>query len=131
MYSVSGKLVEVGANFPMDRLVNKVENLSQAFNAENTAVQRLATGLGYSPWTVGIECTKGDLLIKAGAKEKRKEEGVLKAIKTRKENKEKLEDSIKGLSTYERREYKRKKLIEKREKRKKRILMERQLNENR
>lgn len=131
MYSVSGKLVEVGANFPMDRLVNKVENLSQAFNAENTAVQRLATGLGYSPWTVGIEGTKGDLLIRKEAKEKRKEEGVLKAIKTRKENKEKLEDSIKGLSTYERREYKRGKLIEKREKRRKRILMERQLNENR
>jgi len=113
MYSVSGKLVEVGANFPMDRLVNKVENLSQAFNAENTSVQRLATGLGYSPWTVGIEGTKGDLLIKAGAKEKRKKEGVIKAKETRKENAERLRDSLDSLSPKELYKYEIKKELEK------------------
>lgn len=117
MYSVSGKLVEVGTNFPMDRLVNKVENISQAFNSDNTAVQRIATGLGYSPWTVGIEGTKGDLKIKAEAKEKRKEEGIIKAKQTRKENAERLKDSIKGLSPEEQRSYRRGKALERREKR--------------
>jgi hypothetical protein len=130
MYSVSGKLVEVGTNFPMDRLVNKVENLSQAFNAENTTVQRLATGLGYSPWTVGIEGTKGDILIKETAKKQRKEEGVVKAAKTRRENKERLKDSIKGLSNEERMNYNKTRINERIEKRRKKILMLKKLNEN-
>jgi hypothetical protein len=94
MYSVSGKLVEATTNFPMDRLVNKVENVSQAFNSENTAVQRLATGMGYSPWTVGIEGTKGDILIKETAKATRKEEGIIKAMETR----EATKDSIRNLT---------------------------------
>ena len=117
MYSVTGKLVEVGTNFPMDRLVNKVENVSQAFNSENTAMQRLATGLGYSAWTVGIEGTKGDILIKETAKAKRKEEGILKAKEARREKAERLKDSIEGLSVPERRAYKRKIALEKRAKR--------------
>ena len=89
----------------MDRLVNKVENVSQAFNSENTAVQRLATGMGYSPWTVGIEGTKGDILIKETAKAKRKEEGLIKAKETRKEKAEKLKDSIESLSPKGKYEY--------------------------
>jgi hypothetical protein len=126
MYSVSGKLVEATTNFPMDRLVNKVENVSQAFNADNTAVQRLATGMGYSPYSVGIEGTKGDILIKETAKTKRKEEGLLKAKETRRENAERLKDSIAGLSISERREYKRKIALEKREKRREKVLEKRE-----
>jgi len=126
MYSVTGKLVEVGTNFPMDRLVNKVENVSQAFNSENTAMQRLATGLGYSPWTVGIEGTKGDILIKKEAKEERKEEGIIKAKETRRENAQKLKDSIKSLSIPERREYRLKEALKKREKRQEKALEKRE-----
>jgi hypothetical protein len=126
MYSITGSLVEAGTNFPMDRLVNKVENISQAFNSDNTAVQRIATGLGYSPWLVGIEGTKGDILIKETAKAKRKEEGIIKAKETRRENAERLKDSIKALSLPERREYKRKIALEKREKRKQKALEKRE-----
>ena len=121
MYSVSGKLVEATTNFPMDRLVNKVENVSQAFNSENTAVQRLATGMGYSPWTVGIEGTKGDILIKETAKATRKEEGKIKAAETR----EATKDSIKALRGEARINYlkeKREKKIEAR-KRKRELLL--------
>ena len=125
MYSVSGKAVEVTTNFPMDRLVNKVENISQAFNSENTAVQRMATGLGYSPWTVGIEGTKGDILIKETAKAKRKVEGIEKGKITRKENAQRLKDSIKSLPIDERIKYKRKKALEKREERIKKSLEKR------
>jgi hypothetical protein len=121
MYSVTGKLVEVGTNFPMDRLVNKVENVSQAFNSENTAMQRLATGMGYSPWTVGIEGTKGDILIKENAKAKRKEEGWEKSIITREENKIKLRDSLDKLSSDEYDNYMDKKIEEKIRKRDRRL----------
>ena len=113
MYSVTGKLVEVGTNFPMDRLVNKVENVSQAFNSENTVMQRIATAAGYSPYTVGIEGTKGDLLIKETAKAKRKEEGLIKATETRRENAIKLKDSINNLSPKEKYKYELKKEKEK------------------
>jgi hypothetical protein len=127
MYSVSGKLVEVGtATSLWIDLVNKVENVSQAFNSENTAMQRLATGMGYSPWTVGIEGTKGDILIKETAKAKRKEEGLIKAKETRKENAQKLKDSIKALSIPERRAYRLKVALEKREKRKEKALEKRE-----
>jgi hypothetical protein len=125
MYSVSGKAVEVATNFPMDRLVNKVENISQAFNSENTAVQRMATGLGYSPWTVGIEGTKGDILIKETAKEKRRVEGIEKGKITRKENAQRLKDSIRSLSPEERMEYRRAKALKKREERIKKSLEKR------
>jgi len=126
MYSVGGKLVEATTNFPMDRLVNKVENVSQAFNSDNTAVQRLAVGMGYSPWTVGIEGTKGDILIEETAKAKRKEEGIIKAKETRRENAERLKDSIASLSIPERREYRRKIALEKREKRREKALEKRE-----
>jgi hypothetical protein len=130
MYSVSGKLVEVGTNFPMDRLVNKVENVSQAFNSENTAMQRLATGMGYSPWTVGIEGTKGDILIKETAKAKRKEEGWEKSIITRETNKIKVMDSLDKLSPKEYDNYIDKKIEEKIRRRDRRLEILDKLNAN-
>ena len=124
MYSVTGKLVEVGTNFPMDRLVNKVENVSQAFNSENTVMQRIATAAGYSPYTVGIEGTKGDILIKETAKAKRKDEGIIKAIETR----EATKDSIRALRGEARVNYfkqKREKAIKARERKKELLLKKR------
>ncbi len=44
-----------GTNLPFDRLTQKYENLSNAFNEQNTYMQRLATGLGWPGWQVGIE----------------------------------------------------------------------------
>jgi hypothetical protein len=127
MYSVSGKLVEATTNFPMDRLVNKVENVSQAFNSENTAVQRLATGMGYSPWTVGIEGTKGDILIKETAKATRKEEGIIKAMETR----EATKDSIRNLTGEGRVNYIRQKREEKIKARRRKIDMIEKRNKRR
>ena len=124
MYSVTGKLVEVGTNFPMDRLVNKVENVSQAFNSENTVMQRIATAAGYSPYTVGIEGTKGDILIKETAKATRKEEGKIKAIETR----EATKDSIRALRGEARVNYfkqKREKAIKARERKRELLLKKR------
>ena len=42
-------------NLPFDRLVQKIENLSNALNDQNTYIQRIATGLGWPGYQVGIE----------------------------------------------------------------------------
>ena len=98
MYSVTGKLVEAGTNLPIDRLVNKIENVSQALNSQNQAWQRVAVTVGFTPYSVGIEDTKGDEEIRAKAKEFRKEEGKIKSKETR----ERKKDSIKNLPISER-----------------------------
>ena len=94
MYGVTGKLVEATTNIPMDRLVNKIENVSQAMNSQNKAWQRVAVGLGFTPYSVGIEDTKGDLEIRAKAKATRKEAGKTK----RKDSSQQERDSIANLS---------------------------------
>jgi hypothetical protein len=98
LYGVTGKLVEAGTNLPMDRLVNKIENVSQAMNSQNQAWQRIAVGVGFTPYSVGIEDTKGDLEIRAKAKEIRKKEGIEKGKKSRAEKAAAKKDSISKLS---------------------------------
>jgi hypothetical protein len=97
LYGVTGKFVEAGTNFPMDRLVNKVENVSQAMNSQNQAWQRVAVGLGFTPYSVGIEDSKSDLEIREKAKAIRKEEGIKKAKISRAEKKQARQDSISKL----------------------------------
>ena len=98
MYSVTGKAIEATTNLPLDRLVNKIENVSQAMNAQNAAWQRIAVGIGFTPYAIGIEETTGDVLIREKAKEIRKEEGIIKGKETRKATK----DSIRSLPMSER-----------------------------
>jgi hypothetical protein len=93
MYSIVGKGVEATTNLPMDRLVSKIENVSQAMNSKNQAWQRVMVGMGWSPFTVGIGDTQGDIDIKANAKVQRKEEGKISA----KEKRTALKDSIASL----------------------------------
>jgi len=97
MYSVTGKATEAFTNVPLDRLVNKIENVSQAMNAQNKAWQRVAVGVGFTPYTIGIEETPGDILIREKAKEIRKEEGLIKSRETR----ERTKDSIRNLPLQE------------------------------
>jgi hypothetical protein len=111
MYSIVGKGVEATVNFPMERLVNKVENTSQMFNSQNQAWQRVMLGLGWNPRSVGIEETGGDVAIEAKAKEVRKEEGEIKGAETR----ERTKDSIRALPMVERMRIKREAAIKRRE----------------
>ena len=134
MYGVTGKLVEASTNFPMDRIVNKVENVSQAMNSQNKAWQRVAVALGFTPYSVGIEDTKGDLEIRAKAKATRKEAGKTKRkdssqqerdsianlsedaymdfVRSRKEARERKKDSIANLPADQKKAYLEKKAIE-------------------
>jgi len=111
MYSVTGKLIEATTNVPIDRLVNKIENVSQAMNSENQAWQRVAVGVGFTPYSLGIEESKGDLEIRAKAKEIRKEEGLIKGEETR----ERTKDSISQLPASERMRLKREDRLKRRE----------------
>ena len=47
--------VEGLTNLPVNRLYRKVQNLKAAFDSENAWWQRVAVGLGWSRWDVGIE----------------------------------------------------------------------------
>ena len=116
MYGVTGKIVEAGTNIPMDRLVTKINNASEALNSKNTAMQRIMVGLGWSPYSAGIEESAGDKKIREEAKAKRKIEGVEKAKETR----ERTRDSIRQLPVSERLRLRKEAALERREKRKRR-----------
>lgn len=81
-YSAVGASVSGLTNLPLDRIVDEINSLSEAFDDRNTKWQRIALGLGWKTWDVGALNEEHDL-IKAGAKEVRKKEGVEKAKKTR------------------------------------------------
>lgn len=86
-YSVLGKTTEAATNLPLDRFVTKVNNLSEALDSRNKSWQRIALAIGYSPYVVGVKNEEADI-IKAEAKEERKEEGKIKAAETRRKKEE-------------------------------------------
>ena len=123
MYSITGKVVESTTNIPMDRFVNKIENVSQSLNSQNEAWQRIMIGLGWSPFSVGITSNEADTKIKEAGKALRKEEGIQKAAEERKRKK----DSIRQLPFEERIKIKKEEALKRRNKRKERIERERRL----
>jgi hypothetical protein len=96
-YKILGGLTAATTNIPLDRVVDKVNNVSEALDSKNQAWQRIALGLGWKSFDVGLKNEEYDL-IKAEAKAKRKEEGVIKAKETR----ERTKDSIRRLPMSER-----------------------------
>ena len=96
-YSITGKLVESTTNLPMDRFVNKVENVSQALNSQNEAWQRVMVGLGWNPYSLGIEGSATDKVIREEAKAERKEAGLEKAKATREATKRAEEEAFEKL----------------------------------
>jgi hypothetical protein len=95
-YSIAGKMAEVGLNLPMNRLVTKINNVSEAINSQNKAWQRVMVGLGYTPYSIGIK-NPGDEKIKAEGKAVRKEEGKVKAKITRMDKQIHVLDSLSSL----------------------------------
>tara|TARA_Y100000004_G_scaffold27318_1_gene27905 strand:- start:261 stop:7424 length:7164 start_codon:yes stop_codon:yes gene_type:complete len=55
IWDAYGNLVEGATNVPVARLLRKVENVRTALDSENAWWQRLALGLGWSKWELGIE----------------------------------------------------------------------------
>ena len=55
MWDAYANLVEGLTNVPVARLLRKVENVRSALDSENAWWQRVALGLGWSKWELGIE----------------------------------------------------------------------------
>jgi len=103
-YSIIGSLVSGTANVPMDRMVDIINSMVEATDKRNTVWQRIALGMGWKTWDVGAKNEEHDLIIQK-AKEKRKEEGKVKAKETRekkkKDEKQYIEKMTKGMSRRE------------------------------
>ena len=55
----AGYGLNVGANIPLDRAIQKIENLAIIAQQENGFWQESLIALGWSPWQLGIEGKKG------------------------------------------------------------------------
>jgi len=95
MYQTIGNTVSSLTNFPLDRMVNKTNNIKQAMNRNNEAWQRVALMLGYNTWDLGVESKavkESSDRIKAKKeverKKKRAEKAKIEKAKKEKERKE-------------------------------------------
>jgi hypothetical protein len=114
-YSIVGNAVVATTNIPLDRVIEKVDNLSEALDARNTALQRAALALGWKEWELNVKNEENEI-IKAAAKIKRKEEGIEKAIKTREEKSIAKKQALRNMTPEERLKYRKREALEKREK---------------
>jgi hypothetical protein len=87
-YKMIGSLTAATLNLPLDRAVDEINSITEAFDTRNTQWQRLALGLGWRSWDAGVRVEEHDL-IKTAAKAKRKIEGKEKGKETRRIKKEK------------------------------------------
>ncbi len=87
MWETVGNVVSAITNVPMDRLVNKTNNVREAFNNQNETWQRIALMMGWNRWDIGVEKTK--------VKEVKAEIKELKEIKKKEKDKKKKEEKKK------------------------------------
>jgi hypothetical protein len=87
-WTILGKVLSATINLPLDRVVDELTSVSEAFDARNKAWQRIALGLGWKTWDVGAIEENAEA-IKEAAKKERKEAGVKKAKETRAKTKNK------------------------------------------
>ena len=87
-WSILGKVLSAAASVPLDRVVDELTSISEAFDARNKAWQRIALALGWKTWDVGAIEENAEA-IKAAAKKERKEAGIEKAKETRAKTKNK------------------------------------------
>jgi hypothetical protein len=71
-WSILGRVTSATANLPLDRAVDELTSISEAFDSRNTAYQRIALGLGWKTWDVRAKDELGEA-IKAEAKKARSE----------------------------------------------------------
>ena len=83
-YSVLGNVVEGVTNLPLARFVDEVNILAETLDSRNTSMQRIALGLGWRTWDVGVDNEEHDL-IKLQSKENREAQRKQKVIDDRAE----------------------------------------------
>lgn len=115
-YRILGNVTVATTNLPLDRVVEKVNNMAEVMDSRNTKLQRGALALGWKDWELNVKNEENET-IKATAKVKRKEEGIEKAVETRKANKAAEKEKFNRMSTQEKIAFRLKKAKERREKR--------------
>jgi len=81
IWDAYSQIIEAATNVPLARLYRKVDNLRAAVDTENAWWQRLATGLGWSRWDVGVKDKEVDEVrdyIKKSNKSRNKKKKGLK-----------------------------------------------------
>jgi hypothetical protein len=113
-YDIAGNVVVATTNVPLDRVIEKVNNVAEALDSRNTKIQRLALVLGWKEWELNVKNEENEK-IKVEAKAKRKEEGIEKGIISREEKRKADRKALMEMDPKERLEFRRKKALEKRE----------------
>ena len=103
-YQVLGNLASATINLPLDRAVAEIDAVTEALDARNSDMQRIAMALGWKAWEVGAEVEEHEL-INTTAKETR----ALEATRKRKEQaatKRQIEfEALQNMSSTEKAEY--------------------------
>ena len=79
-------VITAATNVPLDRAVMLSQNMSGVTDSSHQEWQRVAMALGWPAWSVGAEIFPEHEIIKLEAKERRKQEGIEKAKRTRELN---------------------------------------------
>ena len=86
----AGNFVSAATNIPMDRAINKYNNLRGAANNNNEAWQRIAMALGWSSWDVDAEIETGFKEYKAKLKKTQKRRKILEKRRSKTSNRQEI-----------------------------------------
>jgi hypothetical protein len=88
IWEIIGAEVQAFTNIPMSKAILLLRNMQGAMQERHAAWQRIAVGMGWPYYQVGMELYPFHEEIKEEAKAERKEQGKIKAAETRKKNNE-------------------------------------------
>ena len=86
IWEALASVVTAGTNIPLDRAVMLSHNMVGVTDSRHRDWQRVAMALGWPAWSVGADIFPEHEIIKQEAKERRKQEGIEKAKRTREQN---------------------------------------------
>ena len=90
-YRVLGSTLEAGLNIPLERTLAEIDALMEMTDQRNSTMERIALGLGWRTWDIGVPNEEHDQ-IKAEAKERKKQARKDKVISDREEKKRLVEE---------------------------------------
>ena len=88
LWEIIGAEVQAFTNIPMSKAILLLRNMQGMMQERHAAWQRIATGMGWPYYQVGMELYPFHEEIKEEAKAKRKAAGIEKARETRRKNAE-------------------------------------------
>ena len=84
LWEMIGNIVSSTTNIPLDRVINKTNNIKEAMNSDNEVWQRIALALGWNRWDMGVE--------NEAREEAKKEVKEIKKQKKKEKDKKKKEE---------------------------------------